>query len=42
VCSSDLDYFRIEDAEGRRFWLFRAGGYGETERPAWYLHGVFA
>ena len=36
------DYFRIEDTEGRRFWLFRAGGYGAAERPAWYLHGVFA
>ncbi len=37
------DYFRVEDAEGRRFWLFRDGLYGrETERPRWYLHGVFA
>lgn len=37
------DYFRVEDAEGRRFWLFRDGLYGrETDRPHWYLHGVFA
>jgi protein ImuB len=36
------DYYRIEDAEGRRFWLFRAGFYGGNEKPAWYLHGVFA
>ncbi|WP_438617038.1 DinB/UmuC family translesion DNA polymerase, partial [Methylobacterium haplocladii] len=37
------DYFRVEDADGRRFWLFRAGLYGsETDRPRWYLHGLFA
>jgi protein ImuB len=37
------DYFRVEDAEGHRFWRFRAGLYGrETERPRWYLHGLFA
>ena len=36
------DYFRIEDPEGRRFWLFRAGAYGEATPPAWYVHGVFA
>lgn len=37
------DYYRIEDAEGRRFWLFRHGLYGEEwENPDWYLHGLFA
>ena len=37
------DYYRIEDAEGRRFWVFREGFYGESaERPHWYLHGLFA
>mgnify|MGYP005749953945 CR=1 FL=1 len=37
------DYFRVEDARGRRFWLFRAGLYGhETMRPRWFLHGLFA
>lgn len=37
------DYFRVEDAEGRRFWLFREGLYErETTTPAWYLHGLFA
>jgi len=36
------DYFRVEDAVGRRFWLYRAGLFGrETDRPAWYLHGLF-
>jgi protein ImuB len=33
------DYYRVEDAEGRRFWLFRAG---LGEQPHWFLHGVFA
>lgn len=37
------DYFRVEDAEGGRFWLFREGLYGaETMTPRWFLHGVFA
>ena len=37
------DYYRVEDAQGRRFWLFRAGLYGrETTSPRWYLHGLFA
>ncbi|WP_298725420.1 DNA polymerase Y family protein [uncultured Ferrovibrio sp.] len=29
------DYFRAEDAQGRRYWLFR-------EQSAWFLHGLFA
>jgi len=37
------DYFRVEDKEGRRFWMFREGLYGEeAPRPRWFLHGVFA
>ncbi|MEX0840386.1 MAG: DNA polymerase Y family protein [Parvibaculum sp.] len=36
------DYYRVEDAEGRRFWLYRDGLYlRDTEGPRWYLHGVF-
>jgi protein ImuB len=36
------DYFRAEDAHGRRFWLFREGLYGrETPAPRWFLHGLF-
>ena len=39
------DYYRVEDDEGRRFWLFRAGlpgsdPGGETP-PRWFLHGIF-
>jgi protein ImuB len=44
------DYFRIEDAEGLRFWIFRDGLYeselrDEEDRsvPAnWFVHGLFA
>ena len=36
------DYYRVEDEEGRRFWLFRTGLYGEATDPRWYLHGLFA
>ena len=37
------DYYRIEDASGRRFWIFRNGLYDDTNSPpAWYLHGLFA
>lgn len=36
------DYFRVEDAEGRRYWIFREGLYGrETASPTWYVHGLF-
>jgi len=36
------DYFRAEDAAGRRYWLYREGLYGrETARAKWFLHGVF-
>jgi len=37
------DYYRIEDEEGRRYWVFREGLYQEAEgdAPIWYLHGVF-
>ncbi len=36
------DYFRVEDADGRRFWIFREGLYGLTPPPRWFMHGVFA
>lgn len=36
------DYYRVEDAEGGRFWLFRAGVYEDPEiPPKWWLHGLF-
>ena len=39
------DYYRVEDEDGRRYWLFRKGLYerGHPEHlPSWWLHGVFA
>lgn len=35
------DYYRIEDAEGRRFWVYREGLYRPGVPPRWYLHGLF-
>jgi protein ImuB len=37
------DYYRVEDGEGRRYWIFREGihGDGRGGDPAWYLHGLF-
>jgi protein ImuB len=42
------DYWRVEDSDGRRFWLFRAGLYAEPgadeaprrRPPGWFLHGL--
>ncbi len=44
------DYFRVEDEEGLRFWLYRDGLYDqeiEQEKggpvlPNWFMHGLFA
>ncbi|MBY0568976.1 MAG: DNA polymerase Y family protein [Hyphomonadaceae bacterium] len=36
------DYYRVEDKEGRRYWLYREGFYGEGEAPRWFVHGLFA
>ena len=35
------DYYRVEDGEGRRFWVFREGMYG-VGHPRWFMHGLFA
>jgi protein ImuB len=37
------DYFRVEDGEGKRFWLYRSGIYGrETAAARWFMYGIFA
>ncbi|MGE0741040.1 MAG: DNA polymerase Y family protein [Hyphomonadaceae bacterium] len=36
------DYYRVEDKDGRRYWLYREGLYGETQAPRWFVHGLFA
>jgi len=37
------DYYRIEDAEGRRYWIYREGlaGDGRGGLPNWFIHGLF-
>ncbi len=35
------DYYRVEDEEGRRFWLFRAGLYEAGQPSRWFVHGLF-
>lgn len=37
------DYYRVEDKDGRRYWIFREGlaGDGRGGAPEWYLHGLF-
>ena len=35
------DYYRVEDSEGRRFWLYHAGLYQAASAPRWFLHGMF-
>ncbi len=44
------DYFRVEDAAGLRFWIYRDGLYsgelpdeeGKSVAPNWFVHGLFA
>ena len=36
------DYYRVEDQDGGRFWLFRAGLYQGGVPARWWLHGLFA
>ena len=38
------DYYRIEDGEGRRYWIYRRGliGDGRGGMPDWYMHGLCA
>ena len=38
------DYYVVEDEQGRRYWLYREGLYGEPgeEQPRWFVHGLSA
>lgn len=37
------DYYRVEDEDGRRYWLYREGFYGEAKAsPKWFVQGLFA
>jgi protein ImuB len=37
------DYYRVEDGEGRRYWIYREGlvGDGRGGAPCWFIHGLF-
>jgi protein ImuB len=36
------DYYRLEDEDGGRYWVFREGLYGEEDHlPSWWMHGLF-
>ncbi len=37
------DYYRVEDADGRRYWIYREGliGDGRGGIPAWFIQGLF-
>ena len=37
------DYYRVEDAQGRRYWIYREGlvGDGRGGLPGWFMHGLF-
>ena len=35
------DYYRVEDEEGNRYWLFRLGHYHDKVYQ-WFIHGFFA
>jgi len=35
------DYYRVEDQEGARFWVYREGLYEAGVPAKWFLHGLF-
>ena len=35
------DYYRVEDENGHRYWLFRLGHYHDKTYH-WFIHGFFA
>jgi len=37
------DYYRVEDGQGRRYWIYREGliGDGRGGAPNWFIHGLF-
>jgi protein ImuB len=44
VGTQPRDYYVIEDEQGRRYWIYREGLYGETgeAQPKWFVHGLSA
>lgn len=43
TAQTSRDYYNVEDIEGRRFWIYREGHFGEGDKaPRWFVHGLFA
>lgn len=36
------DYYRVEDGDGRRYWLYRKASHEPGEQPHWLMQGIFA
>ena len=39
------DYYRVEDEDGARLWMFRDAGDGagvDDGAGRWFVHGIFA
>jgi protein ImuB len=41
--STARDYYRVEDSQGRRYWIYREGLFGDGRggAPGWFIHGLF-
>jgi protein ImuB len=35
------DYYRLEDSDGRRFWVYRDGPMSNDTPASWFIHGIF-
>jgi protein ImuB len=35
------DYYRVEDEDGKRYWIFRSGHY-DDKTYLWFIHGYFS
>jgi protein ImuB len=39
--AKERDYYRLEDENGRRYWVFRSGPMNAENPAQWFVHGVF-
>lgn len=43
ISQQSRDYYRVEDQDGYRFWLYRDGLHNrEQDTPRWFIHGLFS
>tara|TARA_A100001011_G_scaffold84547_1_gene88423 strand:- start:5235 stop:6836 length:1602 start_codon:yes stop_codon:yes gene_type:complete len=38
----ERDYYKLEDHEGNRYWVYCNGNYSKQKITKWYLHGFFS